>query len=78
VIFDDQGINNDANDASNYSRIERFFNLQWNSTVRKFRWVIVALATLWSAFAIYMSTRLGPMTEQEDFVTKDHPSQIRY
>ena len=65
---------NDELDASNYSKIERFFNREWNNTVKKFRWVIIVLATLWSAFAAYQSTMLGPMTEQENFVAEDHPS----
>lgn len=51
--------------ASNYSKIERFFNKQWNDTIFKLRWPIIALAFGWSAFAGYKSMQLGPLTEQE-------------
>ena len=53
-----------------------FFNKQWNSSVRFCRWPIVILFMCWFIFATKQAMLIGPLTEEESFIDKSHPSTI--
>ena len=52
------------------------FNKQWNSSVRFCRWPIVILFTCWFIYAGKQAMLIGPLTEEESFIDKNHPSTI--
>lgn len=40
------------------------------------RWVIVTGTICWFLFALSKAAQLGPQTEEEEFIPKDHPIMI--
>ena len=57
------------------NKVESFFRNQWNGCIRALRWPIVILVIVWFQFALKHALNIGPLTESEEFVSADHPSQ---
>jgi len=56
--------------------MENFFRTYWNTGVRKMKWFIVVSTFLWFFYAINRARQIGPLTEEEEFIPKDHPVMI--
>lgn len=58
--------------------IERFFAGPWSDAIRYCRGVIFLVFFGWFGFALWQTTKVSPLTEEEAFVPDDHPSQLGY
>ena len=58
--------------------IDEFFGTTWNSAVKKYRYVIFIVSLAWTGFAISQAIKIGPLTEPEVQVSRDHPSQTGF
>lgn len=56
-----------------YRALERFFRGPWHSVICKARFFIFSLAISLVAVSIWLATRLGPPTTEENFLPSDHP-----
>ena len=59
-------------DSKKFKGLEHFFRTTWNTNIRKFRYLIVFIVTIWTCFAGFLTTKISPLTKEEDFLPPDH------
>lgn len=59
---------------SAFEKIENFFGNKWNNMVYRGRYPILALFVIWLAIACIFASKIGPLTEEEEFIPKYHPN----
>lgn len=47
-----------------------------NGLTKKLRYFIIAATAIWFIFAVNRARQLGPLTEEEEFIPKEHPIMI--
>jgi uncharacterized membrane protein YdfJ with MMPL/SSD domain len=50
-----------------------FFSGPWNTNISKFKYLILGIFFIWTVIACIMAAQMGPLTEEEEFLPKDHP-----
>lgn len=55
------------------SKVEKIFDTHINTFVYKGRFVILALSVIWFIVCAITSSYMGPQTEEEKFISDDHP-----
>lgn len=55
------------------SKLIIFFDQIWNSFVFKARYIILIFSVVWFIVACYFTSRMGPQTEQPNFLSDDNP-----
>lgn len=61
-----------------YRRLERFFRDPWFNIIHKMRFILIAIAVILVAIAIWLASGLKPPEVEEDFLPKDHPVQVAF
>jgi hypothetical protein len=64
----------DIKPLSLFEKIENFFGSTWNNMVHKSRYPILAAFTIWLVIACFFASKIGPLTEEEEFIPKYHPN----
>ena len=57
------------------SKTEKFFKNDWNKGINRLKWIIIFLSVSWCIFAAFKVAEIGPLTEPEEIVDINHPSQ---
>ena len=55
------------------SKVELFFEHKWPKFIEKAKFAILAVALVWTIFAGIMASKIGPQTEDEQFISPDNP-----
>uniref|UniRef100_A0A7S0ZFC8 SSD domain-containing protein n=1 Tax=Timspurckia oligopyrenoides TaxID=708627 RepID=A0A7S0ZFC8_9RHOD len=74
VVEDNDRPDISYSDTIDYRPIERFFRVTWNRYVYWTRYVNVAFCLALFGVCVWLSTRLEPLQESEEWIPKSHPS----
>lgn len=67
-----------SRDENDYRSIELFFRDRWVVWVNKIRFLLLFVIVGLFAVSIYLSTRLRPLTESEQFLPSSHPIRVAF
>lgn len=56
-----------------HSKIEKFFDSRWNTFVSKAKFPIVIITLGWFVATLIIAPKMGPQTEQPEFISEDNP-----
>lgn len=59
-----------------YRPVEKFFRYKWVFWMEKIKYALAAVAAVLIGVSIYFATKLGPLRENEEFLSKDNPLRI--
>lgn len=65
-------------DENEYRSVERFFRFKWAVWMDKIRFLLLAVLIVLFAVSIYLTTRLQPLTESEQFLPASHPIRVAF